>query len=234
MKLAIMQPYFFPYIGYWQLINAVDEFVIFDDVNYIKRGWINRNRILINGEPTFINVQVKKASQNRRINEIELFDQNEDANKITKTIRMAYRKAPFFEEVIPLVEKLLHHPAENISEFNSYSIMKIAEYLNLKTTFSFSSTMKKDIEALNAEQRIINICTVKGATRYYNAIGGRDLYHQESFEKQGIVLRFVKPRLDRYNQFCNTFIEGLSIIDVMMYNGAEKTRLMLDGSTLIE
>ena len=212
MKLAIMQPYFVPYIGYWQLIKATDEFVIFDDVNYIKRGWINRNRILMNGSPMNITMRVKNASQNRKINEIELFDQEEDANKILKTLSIAYKRAPFFMYVLPLLEDILHHPSKNISEFNAYSIMMIADYLSIDTKFVFSSAIEKD-ELLKSEMKILDICKRQSATHYYNAIGGKELYHHEAFSDCGIELKFLAPVLTEYTQFGELFCSGLSIID---------------------
>ena len=104
MKIAIMQPYFFPYLGYWQLMNIVDKFVIYDDVNYIKRGWINRNRILVEGKPFYIHVPVMKASQNKIINEMEVFVDSSLRKKELKTIELAYKKAPFFDSVYPLIK----------------------------------------------------------------------------------------------------------------------------------
>ena len=171
MKLAIMQPYFFPYIGYWQLIDAVNVFVIFDDVNFIKKGYINRNSILIGGKFQQITLGLIGASQNKQINEIDIGD---NSKKLLKTIEMAYKKAPYFNEIFPILENILNQDEKNLAKFIGYSLQKISTYLNTDTKFIYSSDIEKD-NNLKAEDKILDICKTLSVSHYINAIGGKKL-----------------------------------------------------------
>lgn len=227
-----MQPYFFPYIGYWQLINLVDKYVIFDDVNYIKRGWINRNRILMNGDAVLFNVPLLGVSQNKLINQIEVNNDKKLLMKNLKTIELAYRKAPYFEDVYPLVERILENEASNIADYNAYSIKYISEYLDIKTELVTSSKLSKD-NSLKSQNKILEICELLGATEYYNAIGGQELYSKDAFANKKIQLRFLKTNDIRYQQFKNDFVSNLSIIDVMMFNSVSTIKEFLLNYTLV-
>lgn len=233
MKLGIMQPYFFPYIGYWQLMNAVDKYVVYDDVNFIKGGWINRNRILVNGKPQYFNVQMKGASPFKLINEIEINNSEISINKNLKTIYMAYHKAPYFSKVNLLIEKILKNQTPNLTEYIFNSIKCIAEYLNIKTEIIISSKISKNNELKN-QDKVIEICKKLNATEYYNAIGGMELYSFDDFRKNDITLSFLKTNDISYKQFNNEFIPNLSIIDVMMFNSQEEIKAMLNDFTLIK
>jgi hypothetical protein len=229
VKLAIMQPYFFPYIGYWQLINAADAFVIYDDVNYIKQGWINRNRILVGGQPHYITVGLSGASSFKKINEIAL---RLDSQQLLKTIHQSYCKAPYFSEVYPMVERILNHNEMNLAGFVSNSIKEVMRYLNIETKCIVSSEAQigKD---LKGKERVISICKHYGATHYYNAIGGTALYDKEEFKENGIELKFLKTGATAYRQFDNDFVPSLSIIDLMMFNSIDETKKMLNEYELI-
>ena len=229
MKLAIMQPYFMPYIGYWQLIKAVDTYVVYDDVNYINRGWINRNNILISGSSYMFTIKLKQASQNKLINEIEILD---DFSKLKKQIEFAYKKAPYYDNINVLLNKIFDYPNKNLSDFLLNSMRVICEYLNINTTLIKSSDVKKD-NTLHAESKILDICSVLKADEYYNAIGGQSLYNKDKFKTNGIVLKFLKPEIMPYKQFKNDFVAGLSIIDVLMFNSPEEINTMLDRYELV-
>lgn len=232
MKLGIMQPYFVPYIGYWQLMNLVDQYVIYDDVNYIKRGWINRNRILVNGTPKYFNVPILGASQNLLINEIRVNHDNAEINKKLRCIEEAYRRAPFYERVYPMIKDILLYEEDNIAKFIEHSFHVICEYLDIQTKLILSSDLEKD-NTLRGQDKILAICRLLNATEYYNAIGGQDLYSFETFKAHGIQLNFVKTQDIEYKQFGNHFEANLSIIDVMMFNPKEKICEYLDAYTLI-
>lgn len=232
MKLGIMQPYFVPYIGYWQLMNLVDQYVIYDDVNYIKRGWVNRNRILVNGTPKYFNVPILGASQNLLINEIKV---NHDAVTIHKKLRCieeAYRRAPFYEQVYPMIEDILLYEEDDIAKYIQHSFDVICQYLDIQTKLILSSDLKKD-NMLRGQDKILAICRLLNATEYYNAIGGQELYSFEAFKAQGIQLNFVKTNPIAYKQFGDHFEANLSIIDVMMFNSKEKILEYLNAYTLI-
>lgn len=228
-----MQPYFFPYIGYWQLINAVDEYVIFDDVNYIKRGWINRNNILLNGTSKRINLHIKDASQNRLIMETKLAQTDEDNRVLLASIEQSYRRAPCFELVYPLIEDILSYPSKNLAEYLYNQIKEICNYLDIRTKIILSSEIEKHID-LKGEEKIIAICKKRGADTYINAIGGKELYHKERFRNEGLNLKFLKTENVCYKQFNNDFVPYLSIIDVMMFNNQRNLKVLLDMFSLDE
>lgn len=231
MKIGIMQPYFFPYIGYWQLINAVDKYVIYDDVQYIKGGWINRNRILVDGEPKLINLLMNGASPNKLINEVYASNNIVYKNKLLKTIKHSYSKAPYFEFIYPIIEKIILSEEEVLSLYLKNSIEIIANYLEMNTEFILSSDINKD-NKLHGQDRVLHICKVLGATEYYNAIGGKELYADQDFKDNDISLKFLRTEAIKYKQFDNEFISNLSIIDVLMFNSEEEVKKMLDLYTL--
>lgn len=232
MKLGIMQPYFFPYIGYWQLINAVDKYVIYDDVNYIKGGWINRNRILSNGSAIYFNLPIIGASSNKLINEVKVNVDEKMINKTLKTIKGCYEKAPFYKEIYPLLEKILTNNEENLALFLKFSLEVIAEYLDIQTEFILSSELDKN-NNLKSQEKVIHICKLLDATDYYNAIGGQNLYSYDAFKENDINLFFLKTELIEYQQFKNQFISGLSIIDVLMFNSKDECLKQLSCFELI-
>lgn len=233
MKIGIMQPYFLPYIGYWQLLNAVDKYVIYDDVNYIKGGWINRNRILINKEPKYFNVKLNGASPNKLINEVEVSNDNIWQKKLLKTIEENYKKAPFFKEVFPIIEKIIENDEKNLAKYLEFSIKEICKYLDIKTELMLSSNLEKD-NSLKGKDKVIAICKELKGTEYYNAIGGQELYSFEEFKQNGIELRFLKTNEIIYKQFGDEVISNLSILDVLMFNSKEKVKEFLNNYSLIE
>lgn len=232
MKLGIMQPYFMPYIGYWQLMNLVDQYVIYDDVNFIKGGWINRNRILVNGAPKYFNVPMLGSSSNVLINEVRVDHNAAVTRKSLRSIEGAYKKAPYFDIVNPMLEEILWCGEDNIAKYIEHSFRVICKYLDIRTELIVSSDLDKDT-TLKGQDKVIAICRLLGATEYYNAIGGRELYSYEAFREHGLQLKFVETKNIVYQQFDNTFQPNLSIIDVMMFNSRDKVREYLEAYTLI-
>jgi hypothetical protein len=215
-----MQPYFFPYIGYFQLINAVDKFIFYDDVSFITKGWINRNRILLNGKDHMFTLALKSASQNKLINQIEICENND---KIIKTIKHAYSKAPYFKDVFPLIQQMFVKMEEvkRISKIAEISVKMMSNYLNLNLLFATSSEKFGYTQNLLGEKRVISICKEIGTDTYINPSGGKALYNHNNFERNGIKLFFIKNNINPYRQFNNDFIPRLSIIDVVMFNDKE-------------
>lgn len=231
MKLGIMQPYFFPYLGYWQLINAVDTYVVYDDVAYIKGGWINRNNILVNEKANLITLSLENSSSFKNINEINIIKNGKNAEKIVKTIQMAYKKAPFFNQVMPILENLLLKN-DKIADLNYNSILEINKYLKINTNIILSSSLSKD-NSLKAQDKVIHINKLLGSDTYINAIGGQELYDREEFKREGIELKFLKMNDIKYTQFKNEFVPNLSIIDVMMFNSKMEIKEMLNKYELL-
>ena len=217
MKAAIMQPYLFPYIGYWQLIQAVDIFVIYDDVNYIMRGWVNRNNILEQGRRKLFTLETSGASQNKLINQVSV---GQNAGSLLKTFHQNYQKAPYFDPVIKMLSELLLSDEKNLARLISATIRRICSYLMIDTQLIVSSEVFAN-SGLKGADRIVDICKRLGADEYINAIGGKALYGKEFFLDQGIRLFFIESAPVEYGQFGAPFVPGLSIVDVMMFNPPE-------------
>ncbi len=231
--VAIMQPYFFPYIGYFQLIKAADVFVLYDDVNFIKQGWINRNQILNNNQPHLFTLPIESISSFKKICDTNINQAlyKRWRTKFYKLIETNYKKAPFFESILSLITSILNFDFVTISELNNFSISTICQYLELPTIIK-SSKNNYSNSFLERQERVIDICLKEKANNYINAAGGKELYDKSDFKKQNLSLVFIKPILTQYNQFKEPFIPGLSIIDVLMFNGKEATiRLLNDYVT---
>jgi hypothetical protein len=232
-RIAVMQPYLFPYIGYFQLISAVDKFVLLDDVHYINKGWINRNTLLVNGKVILFTIPLEKASQNKLIKDIKIsFDKNWKETFI-KTIECAYKKAICFDAVFPLLKEIIFLDEELISKLVYYSLKKILDYLGIKTNLIASSVVYDNAE-LKAQHKIIDICVKERADYYINAIGGKELYDRNVFEQAQLKLVFIRPVLKAYNQLNPEFMPGLSIIDVLMHNTPQQVNQLLNEFVLEE
>ncbi len=223
MKIAVMQPYFFPYIGYFQLLNAVDEFIVYDNIQYTKRGWINRNRILSNGRPDYFTIPLKNESDfldidKRHIAPEWLHERKRVLNRITES----YRKAPCFNDIFPLIRSGFLYDDDNLFWFLFNSLMVVSTYLEIKTPVIISSSLDAD-HSLKSADRVISICKSRNAGTYLNPEGGTKLYDKDYFRDRGIDLNFLISSGVRYRQFQDDFVPSLSIIDVMMFNSPEKT-----------
>jgi hypothetical protein len=221
--LGIMQPYFFPYIGYFQLIGAVDQFVVHDDIQWIKGGWINRNRILVNGQPQYITLPLQKAASSLNINQREFSPDIEEEKKRTlRQIEGAYRKAPYFKPVYSLLTRCFALQERNVSRFVVHSLHECCDYLGIHTPFRLSSELDKHNE-LAGEERVLDINRVVGASHYINPIGGTEIYNKAHFTERGLRLSFIRARETPYRQFGEgTFVPFLSIVDVMMFNSEQE------------
>ena len=227
MKLAIMQPYFFPYVGYWQLISAVDAFVVYDDIQFTKKGWVNRNRILLNSDVTNISLPLLKDSSFVDIKDRRLANTwPKDRIKMLNRLKSGYQKAPYFDSVYPLIEVIILHEDINLFEFILNSLRQILKYLEINTELVVSSNLNRD-KGLRSQDMVINICKIMKANEYVNPIGGVDFYDQSAFHDENIKLYFLKTDNIKYKQFNSEFVPGLSIIDIMMNNSVECVRSML-------
>lgn len=233
MILGMMQPYFYPYLGYWQLMDMADEYIIYDDVNFIKKGWIHRNRIKIQGEPAYFGLKIKKVSQNKRINELELNMDDLDREKLVTKIRSNYGKAPYFKEVLELFKDTIYCDKTNLAEYLAYCNRAVAAYMGITTPIYTCTELGLEHE-LTRENRIYDICHQRGCDHYINAIGGTALYDKDEFHKEGITLGFLNMDSDIvYPQGRGEFIPKLSILDVLMYNSYEEIRDLLKRYTIV-
>jgi hypothetical protein len=231
MKVAVMQPYLFPYLGYFQLVSAVDTFVFFDDVNFINKGWINRNNILVNGGTHLFTLPLKKASQNKLINEIEISDYNNWKDQLLKLIEFNYKKAPYFDTVILWLKHTLNTKMYSLlSEFVCDTIKSTAALLSLNAKFEYSHQINyKESSDMTGENKVLSICRILRAGQYINPKNGMDLYSQEKFESEKIKLSFIIMNDIQYPQYKNkSFVPFLSILDVLMFNGIEETKELIN------
>lgn len=250
MKLAIMQPYFFPYIGYFQLIHAVDKYILYENVDYIKKGWVHRNRILVKyGGPIYILVNIEARSSNAKISDTKLCNDAKWKNKILNLIKYNYSRSAHFQEIFPLVENIVCENSDNIHMYNSNCIIKICDYLDISTKIQYSNQHYLEMEKLLDDEycqkntaseemppqmhldkktaRVLKMCKQEGADVFINAIGGKTLYRKEVFKNCGIHLYFIEIEEIKYPQFSHSFVPNLSIIDVLMHCGKEKTKDLL-------
>jgi hypothetical protein len=232
-KIGIMQPYIYPYIGYFQLINSVDVFVIYDDIEYTKKGWINRNRLLQNGKDEYFTIPIKKDSDFLDVKQRVLSDNwLKDRDKLINKIKNSYSRAPQFNEVFTLIEDDLKSDSKNLFEFIYKTILTICKYLEIETKIVISSVLEVPSN-LKSSEKVKYICKkLKGST-YINAIGGIDLYRKLDFKEIGIDLFFLKTKRIEYKQFQNDFVPFLSIIDVLMFNDKKSIQLYLNEFELV-
>lgn len=222
MKLAIMQPYLFPYIGYFQLLASVDEFVVYDNIQYTKKGWINRNRFLQNGSDVMFSVPLAKDSDYLDVRDRRIADAYAPASLLGK-FAGAYAKAPHYAETRPLLEDVFGQDERNLFAFLHHGLVRTAAHLAVDTTIRVSSTVSVD-HALTGQDKVLALCEALGATTYINPMGGVDLYSRSDFAARGIELRFLQPLPLEYAQFGQPFVPWLSIIDVLMFNPLDTVR----------
>ena len=232
-SIAVMQPYTFPYFGYFQLIEAVDTFVFFDDVQYIRRGYINRNSILNQGKAYSFTIPVKKAPQKTNINQVYINTENFQSWKSNffKTIKNCYNQAPFYENTLKLLEKILNQNHTKIDSLAKRSIKKVANYLEIETNFINSSDLSYERTG-TGQEKVISICKLLKAADYVNPPGGKALYDTDTFAKNGLQLNFIEPLLPDYKQFQQPWVSNLSIIDQLMFMSKEEIQNNLTKNNL--
>jgi hypothetical protein len=233
MSVAIMQPYFFPYLGYFQLVQAADHFVFYDDVMFIKKGWINRNRILMQGNDFLFSIPLEKQSQHKSIRQSTVAYGTEFPSKWLQQIESAYKKAPHFQEVLELIHRVIQENPVSIADLAAKSVMETWTYLGLEQKFYMSSELKTKPDVDRA-LRLIHITQELGDSHYINAVNGQSLYDKPLFAAQGVQLDFLSPKLQPYPQGIQSeFMAGLSMIDVLMWNSREEVIQQLKNFDLI-
>lgn len=222
MRLAVMQPYFLPYIGYFQLIASVDQFIVYDNIKYTKKGWINRNRMLLNGTDAMFSLPLKRGSDSLDVVERELAA-DFDRTKLLNQFKGAYAHAPQFEQTYPVLERIVRHEDANLFRYIHHSIVRLCEHLGIKTEIRISSEIAIDHD-LKGQDKVLALCKAAGADTYINTIGGVELYAKDDFRIQGIDLQFIKARPFEYAQLGAPFVPWLSIVDVLMFNPLDAVR----------
>lgn len=227
-----MQPYFLPYIGYFQLINIVDHFVIYDNIQYTKKGWINRNRFLQNGKDYLFSIPLKKDSDFLNVTDRKL-DNNFDKVKLLNKIKGAYSKAPHYNTAYPIIEEVINYNECNLFFYILNSVISICKFLDINTKITKSSEISID-HSLSSQNKVLAFCKELETKTYINPIGGQNLYEKEKFEQSGFVLKFIRTNDIKYKQFEKPFVSNLSILDLMMFNTKEEICRMLDDYNIVE
>jgi hypothetical protein len=224
MKLAIHQPLFLPYVGYWQLMTSVDLFVIYDNAKFVKQTWISRNRLLREGQAAWFTLPLHNAPDSLDIRDREIAA-DFDRAKMLRQFAGAYRRAPYFNETYPLLERILDSHELNLFRFLLNSINIIAAHLGIETRIVVSSAVVPQVitDNLKGQDKVLAICNHLDADTYINAPGGMSLYDKSAFAANNIDLRFIRPKPLVYPQFARDFVPWLSIADVMIFNGRERT-----------
>ncbi len=218
---------FFPYLGYWQLMNTVDEFILYDDVTFIKNGWISRNRIKSAGKPLYFGLQVRGISSNRRICDHELLRDERSERKLRRTLENVYHRAPYYEETASLFGLCMDYPETNLALFLNNCIRETAAHLGIKTRI-ISAAEQEFPHETSGQDRILELCSLRKADAYYNSVGGKSLYDQAAFAAAGCPISFL--RMDeniRYAQGEGAFVPALSILDALMYNSRSEMQDLL-------
>jgi hypothetical protein len=219
--VAVMQPYFVPYIGYFQLIASVDLFIVYDNIKYTKKGWINRNRILQQDRAVPFSLPLKGDSDVLDVRDREL-SADFSGTKLLNQIAGAYRRAPYYAETLPLVEAIVTTEERNLFRFLDHSIRQTCSHLGILTTITPSSGITID-HGLKGQSKVLALCAAVEASTYVNAIGGVDLYSREEFKTRGIELKFIRSMPFTYPQFGSVHVPWLSIVDVLMFNSVSAT-----------
>ncbi|MEQ1881689.1 MAG: WbqC family protein [Burkholderiales bacterium] len=228
MRLAIMQPYFFPYIGYFQLIAAVDLFIVYDNIKYTKKGWINRNRMLLNGKEAKFSLPLKGDSDMLDVRDRELAA-DFSRGQFLGRLEGAYRRAPYFAQTFPLIESVVGYQGTNLFQFVHHSVVRTCEHLGIATAIGISSAVAID-HKLKHQDKVLALCEAVGARTYVNAIGGEGLYSMDAFRAKRIDLKFIHSKPFEYAQFGAPFVPWLSIIDVMMFNSLDSVRSCISSN----
>lgn len=233
MRIAIMQPYFLPYIGYWQLMNSVDGFVLYDDIKYTKKGWINRNRFLLNEKPATFSIPLRNDSDALDIRDRELSESFRlEKEKMVRRIDAAYRNAPYFEEGRSVLSEILSSYEKNLFRFLYASVECVRARLDINCEIVASSVLKIP-RYLKGQDRVMATCKAMGATSYVNPIGGKHLYEPNRFSSEGIELQLLRNSDPHYAQFGMDFVPSLSILDRLMFQGGGGVREVLDRVKLV-
>lgn len=233
VRLAIMQPYFLPYLGYWQLIACADLFVVYDNIKFTKSGWFHRNNILLNQQKHLFTLPVRKDSDFLNVADRYLAENAEQMmSKLLRKIENEYKHAPFFSSIFPLLQHIFFYEEQNLFRFLFHSIQQICGYLHIKTPLLISSTVEDNSE-LKSQERVVALCQKLHANHYINPIGGLTLYQDSAFKQKGITLSFLESQCPAYPQQTKEFVSHLSIIDILMFNSIDDIQSMLTKFKLV-
>jgi len=225
-KLAILQPSYIPWIGYFEQIVNVDIFVFYDDVQYTKNDWRNRNKIKTLDGSSWLSIPIK-SSTSKKINEVLIDDTKNWQTKHLKSLKQYYSKSKYFEDIYPLLEKNINSDINSISTLSIDIIKDIVKYLKIDTKFYLSSDL--DIGG-DKNNRLINICKHFNASSYYTGLAAKDYIDEELFKKNNIELVYQEYKHPSYEQLHGDFLPYLSIIDLLFNHGRDSKKIITKES----
>ena len=225
MKISVMQPYFFPYLGYFSLIQDSDVFVVLDNVQYVRRGWMNRNRVIgKNQSPVYFHLSTIKAPQKTMTRQIKIDHNREWKKTLLDKLDYYEKSAPYFEETKAMVERLISFETDSLCDMNIHILEELCKFLGITTKFVLASDLEIDeSKIIETDDWGLEITKTFGASDYINLWGGRHIYSVNKYNNSNITLKFIENELVYYNQHNEMFIKSLSIIDVLMYNDRAET-----------
>jgi len=235
MKLANMQPYFFPYLGYYSLIQKTDQFILFDDVQFIRHGWIERNRILKPAEGwQYVSVPLEKFSLGTKINQVVISSKEDWRNRIFRQLEHYKKRSPYYQKALEVISASFDISTDSIVELNKNILLETCKYIEIPLNIQIFSEMNLEIESVtHPGEWALNISKALNATKYINPTGGSEIFQKEQFDRAGIGIDFMGNNLTTYNQRRGNFEPGLSIIDVMMFCPPEQIRELVSSTYLL-
>jgi len=237
MKIGIMQPYFFPYLGYFSLIKYTDQFILLDVVQFIRHGWIERNRILKSGQEgwNYIRISLIRHEREATIKDILIREDENWRELIFRQLEHYKKKAPFYEKTIDFLQGCFKVTFVSIAELDAFLLEQVCQYLGISKKITLFSKMNLNIEEVKEpDDWALNICIALHATEYINPAGGMEIFDKNKYSKKNVTIKFLKNKLIPYNQFRIKFESGLSIIDALMFNSPESVNQMLDEIQLLD
>jgi WbqC-like protein family len=226
--VAIHQPNFFPWLGYFDKLARADVFVLLDDVQFPKKGgtWINRVRLLIDGAPAWVTAPVVRSYHGvRQIREMRIDEQTPWRRKLLATIQASYGRAPHKDEVMPLLSQLIDNPTDDLTEYNRASIAALADALGLPTEMVLSSSLGA---TGRATERLIELVKAVGGSGYLSGGGAGGYQEDERFSEADIELVQQGFEPPMYPQLASAPVPGLSVIDALLNCGFDGTRRLLE------
>jgi hypothetical protein len=229
-SVAIMQPFFFPYLGYFSLMKHTDNWIVFDDIRYSNQAWGNRNRILKHPEGwAWINVPVKDHKRETFYSNILIQNEINWKRKIINQFEYYKIHAPFYKDVLKIIQEVFSEDFSHLVDLNIHAMKKVCEYLKIDFKYTKFSEMNLGINSVqHPGQWALEICKAIKSTNYVNPCEGHPIYDKKEYDDAGISLQFIINRVSPYDQKRAEFEARLSIIDVMMWNSVERVNELID------
>jgi hypothetical protein len=230
MKGTILQPTYLPWIGYFEMIDSTDIYIVFDHVQFEKKSWQQRNKIKTSNGVIWLSVPIKREKRETRICDIKIsYDHGNPLEKHWRTITLVYKKAPYFNEYRSIFEKIYSKEYNHLSDLNVAIIKKICNVLGIKTKIVLSSMLNLNDKNMGKTEKVVNLCKKVDITHLYDAKGAKEFIDDSIFHKEGISITFQHFEHPVYKQLWGNFIPYLSVIDLLFNEGDKSLDIIRDG-----